>query len=141
MLWVLIPLRRGVFDTTLCYEICQWLAPGLWFSPGTTDFLHQSNLPPRYNWNSVESGVKHYNPTQTLKLNIHYDIQYKYKTDCHEITEILLKVTLTTITLTLALNWTLSNLGFMSSPIVWGIRTTSFIRYHHSPKIWKPNNF
>ena len=34
MLWVLIPLRWGVLDTTLC-EVCQWLAAGLWFSPGT----------------------------------------------------------------------------------------------------------
>ena len=29
------PLRRGVFDTTLCDKICQWLATGQWFSLGT----------------------------------------------------------------------------------------------------------
>ena len=29
-----------------------------WYS----GFLHQSNLPPRYNWNIVESGVKHHKP-------------------------------------------------------------------------------
>jgi hypothetical protein len=34
-LWVRIPLRRGVLDTTLCDKVCQWLATGLWFSPGT----------------------------------------------------------------------------------------------------------
>jgi hypothetical protein len=34
-LWVLIPLRRGVLDTTLCDKICQWLAAGWWFSMGT----------------------------------------------------------------------------------------------------------
>ena len=30
MLWVRIPLRRGVFDTTLwlCDKVCQWLLPG-----------------------------------------------------------------------------------------------------------------
>jgi len=25
---------RGVLDTTLCDEVCQWLAAGRWFSPG-----------------------------------------------------------------------------------------------------------
>jgi hypothetical protein len=27
--------RRGVLDTTLCDKVCQKLATGLWFSPGT----------------------------------------------------------------------------------------------------------
>jgi len=27
---------RGVLDTALCDTICQWLAAGRWFSPGTT---------------------------------------------------------------------------------------------------------
>ena len=31
-LWVRTPLRRGELDTTLCDEICQWLATGQWFS-------------------------------------------------------------------------------------------------------------
>ena len=39
MLCVLIPPRRGIFDTTLYYKVCQWLATGQWlarwFSPGT----------------------------------------------------------------------------------------------------------
>ena len=34
-LWVRIPLRWGVLNTTLCDKICQWLVTGLWFSPGT----------------------------------------------------------------------------------------------------------
>ena len=34
-LWVRILLRLGVLDTTLCYNICQLLATGQWFSPGT----------------------------------------------------------------------------------------------------------
>jgi len=34
-LWVRIPLRWGVLDTTLCDRICQWLSTGRWFSPGT----------------------------------------------------------------------------------------------------------
>ena len=34
-LWVWILLRQGVLDTTLCDQICQWRAAGLWFSLGT----------------------------------------------------------------------------------------------------------
>ena len=52
---------RDVLDTTLCDKVCQWVAAGLWFSPGT----------PVYS---------------------------KTKTNCHVITEILLKVALNTIT-------------------------------------------
>ena len=26
---------RGVLDTTLCDKVCQWLATGWWFYPGT----------------------------------------------------------------------------------------------------------
>jgi len=29
------PLRRGVLDTKLCDKVCQWLATGRWFFPGT----------------------------------------------------------------------------------------------------------
>ena len=65
-LWVRIPLRRGVFDTTLCDKVCQWLVTGRWFSPGT--------------------------PVSSTNKN-----------DRHDITEILLKVALNTITLTLLL--------------------------------------
>ena len=63
-LWVRISLRRGVYNTTLCDKVCQWLAAGLWFSLGT--------------------------PVSSTN-----------KTDRHAITEILLKVALNTITLTL----------------------------------------
>ena len=34
-LWVRIPLRQGVLDTTLFDIVCKWLATGWWFSPGT----------------------------------------------------------------------------------------------------------
>ena len=50
----------SVLETTICDKVCQWLAAGQWFSPGTP--------------------VSSYN-----------------KTDCHNITEILLKVELNTI--------------------------------------------
>ena len=55
------PLRRGVLDTTLCDEVCQWLATSRWFSPGT--------------------------PVSSTS-----------KTDRHDITEILLKVAINTVT-------------------------------------------
>ena len=32
-LWVRIPLRLGVLDTTLGDKVCQWLATGRWLSP------------------------------------------------------------------------------------------------------------
>jgi hypothetical protein len=38
MLWVQTPLRRGILDTTLCDQVCQWLATGWWFSPSTLVF-------------------------------------------------------------------------------------------------------
>ena len=34
-IWVRIPLSRSVLNTTLCLKVCQWLATGRWFSPGT----------------------------------------------------------------------------------------------------------
>ena len=72
VLWVQIPLRRGVVDTTLCDKVCQWLATGQWFSPGTPFFsTNEYNWLPQYNWNIVESGVKHPNPYYRSKLNFH----------------------------------------------------------------------
>jgi len=59
-LWIRIRLRRGVLDTTLCDEVCQWLATCRWFSPGS--LLSSTN-----------------------------------KADRHYMTEILLKVGLSTI--------------------------------------------
>jgi len=66
MLWFRTPFRWCVLYTTLCDQICQWLATGQWFSPGT--------------------------PVSSTN-----------KTNCHDITEILLKVALNTITLTITL--------------------------------------
>ena len=57
-LWVWIPLRRGLLNTTLCDNVCQCLTAGQWFSP-----ISSSN-----------------------------------KTVRHDITEMLLKVALNTIT-------------------------------------------
>ena len=43
----------------LCDKVCQWFAIGLWFSPVSS--TNKTDLP-RYNWNIVESGIKHHNP-------------------------------------------------------------------------------
>jgi len=59
-LWIRIQLKRDVLDTTLCDIVCQWLATGRWFSPGTP-------------------------------------VSSRNKTDHHDITEILLKVALSTM--------------------------------------------
>ena len=60
--------------------------------------------PPWYNWNTVESGVKHYNSNTYHPIQI-YVIQdtSTNKNDRNDIAEKLLKVTLNTITLTLTL--------------------------------------
>ena len=52
---------RGVLDTTLCDKVCPWLAAGQCFSPGTP--VSSTNKTEKYNWNIVESGVKHHKPT------------------------------------------------------------------------------
>jgi hypothetical protein len=56
----------GVFDTTLCDQVWQWLATSRWFSPGTL----VSSIYKIYNWNIVESGVKHHKPTNQKPLYI-----------------------------------------------------------------------
>ena len=60
-LWVLTPLRCGVFDTILCDKVSQWLATGRWLSPATpvsstnkTDFHDMTEI----------SGVKHHKPNR-----------------------------------------------------------------------------
>jgi hypothetical protein len=63
-LLVRLPLRRGIFDTTLRDKVCQWLAAGQWFSP----------------------------------------VSSTNNTDRHDITEILLKVSLNTITIPQIIN-------------------------------------
>jgi hypothetical protein len=50
-LWVQIPLRRGVLNTTLCVKS---FADGQLFPPPIKG-------PPWYYWNIVESGGKHHN--------------------------------------------------------------------------------
>jgi hypothetical protein len=52
------PAHGNVYSDTH-YKVCQWLATGRWFSPGTP--LSSTNKTERYDiWNIVEIGVKHY---------------------------------------------------------------------------------
>jgi len=46
-LWVLIPLRWGVLDTSIWDKVCQWLAAGRWFSPGIP--ISSTNKTDRHN--------------------------------------------------------------------------------------------
>jgi hypothetical protein len=61
-LCVQVLFRWGVLDTTLCNQVCQWLAAGQGFSPSTLVSSAKKKQTPRYNWNIVESGIKHHNP-------------------------------------------------------------------------------
>ena len=61
-LWVRIPPRQGVLDTTLCDQVYRWLAVGRWFSAGTPVSSTKKNWLPLYSWNIVESGIEYHNP-------------------------------------------------------------------------------
>jgi hypothetical protein len=52
----------SVLDTTLCDKICQWLAAGRQFSPGTPVSSTNKTDLPWYNWNIVEKGAKNHKP-------------------------------------------------------------------------------
>jgi hypothetical protein len=68
MLWV-----RTLFMarcTTLCDKVCQWLAKRSVVFFGSSSFLHQKNWPPRYNWNIVESGVKHHQTNKHISETV-----------------------------------------------------------------------
>jgi hypothetical protein len=54
--------RWGVLDTTLCDKVCQWLATGRLFSPGTP----VSSTCKTYHHDIVEIGVKHHNPNPEI---------------------------------------------------------------------------
>ena len=49
----------GVLDTILCDTNCQWLAKRSVVFSGCSTFPHHKHWPTWYNWNIVESGVKH----------------------------------------------------------------------------------
>ena len=57
-------LWRGVLDTTLCDEICQWLATGQWFSPGT--LVSSTNKPDHHDITEIFLKVA----LNTINLNL-----------------------------------------------------------------------
>ena len=62
-LWVRIsPIGRCNRYNIIRDKGFQWFAIGRWFSPGPTVSSTNKTRQPRYNWNIVESGVKHHNP-------------------------------------------------------------------------------
>ena len=55
----------SVRRTPLCDKVCQWLGAGRWFSP----------VPPpiQYNWNIIESGVKHHKTNQPIIMYLQHN--------------------------------------------------------------------
>ena len=86
VLWIWIPHRKGVFDTTICDKVYQWLAIVRWYLPGT--------------------------PVSSTN-----------KTDRHDITELLFKVALNTITVTPAPD------HLSSSPVHSSVRVARSLVY------------
>ena len=82
-LWVRIPIRRGVLDTTLCDEIYQWLATGLWFFIGTPVSSTNNNLSQQYNWNILESGIKHHISKPNLAIWGVISVIFVHIMHCH----------------------------------------------------------
>ena len=64
MLWVQISIRARC--TTLCDKCLSVICNRLVIFPGYSRFPPPINWPPRYNWNVVESGVKHHQQTNNL---------------------------------------------------------------------------
>ena len=90
--WILFMVRCNRFDTTLCDKVCQWLDTTLcdkvcqWLDTTLCDKVCQWLVTGR--WFSLSTLVSSTN-----------------KTVRHDITEILLKVAVNTITLTLKTKW------------------------------------
>ena len=71
-LWIRILFRLGVLDITLCDKVCQWLAAGWWFSPGTLGLvlLSMRNINSKPYWRAMQ--------LTTIKMGI-YQVWYT----CH----------------------------------------------------------
>ena len=89
-LWVRISLRRGVLDTTLCDKVCQWLATGRWFSPGTP--VSSTNKTDRHDITEILLKVALNTIKQTNYQNVFIDIKTRISsywknliTDCQQL--------------------------------------------------------
>jgi hypothetical protein len=74
----------GVFDTTVCDKVSQWLATVRLFSPGIPVSSTNKTESPRYNWNVVESGVKtkpdvYNNTVATMNTSVHEEKNFQNK--------------------------------------------------------------
>jgi hypothetical protein len=80
-LWVWIPLRLGVLDTTLCDKVCKWLAAGQLFSPGT--LVSSTNKTDWYN-NPPNPNSLYYNKCSTCSyIDILFIYIFQCKPDSH----------------------------------------------------------
>jgi hypothetical protein len=58
-------------------QVCQWLVAGRWFSPDTpVSSTNKTDHQRTYNWNIVESGVKHHKHTQHRQSRNLYHTEY-----------------------------------------------------------------
>jgi hypothetical protein len=78
MLWVQILLGRGVLDTTLCNKVCQWLAAGQWYFPGTP--VSPTNKTDRHNIAEISLKVM----LSTITPPLHFDIIFKFCLCSHD---------------------------------------------------------
>jgi hypothetical protein len=70
-LWARTPLNRGVLDTTICDNVCQWLATCQWFSPCTpASFTNKSD---RHDITEIllKVALNTINQTKPLKYQFH----------------------------------------------------------------------
>jgi hypothetical protein len=61
-LWVLIPLMVRCTKYNIIWSSLSMTCGRSVLFSGYYGFFYQLNWPPRYNWNIVESGIKHHNP-------------------------------------------------------------------------------
>ena len=71
-------LRRGVFYTTLCDKVCQWLATDLWFSSGTP--VSSTNKNDRHNITEIllKVALNLINPNPDRSVLMTSAIPYNY---------------------------------------------------------------
>jgi hypothetical protein len=62
---------QGARCATLCHKVCQWPATGRCFSQGTPVSSTNKTEHHDYNWNTVESGVKHDKPNLHILQIVH----------------------------------------------------------------------
>ena len=91
-LWVRIPLRRGVLDTTLCDKVCQWLAAGRWFSPCTlvssnnkTDLHDVTEILLKVALNTINLYVSNFTFPQYCNVNLPHAFYFGFQSFEYEI--------------------------------------------------------